>query len=209
MENPVKIHILKLASIYIGKPFWKTKYHFEGMAERMSKDELRDAMDWITDHFSFLENRDGEVASLQSIIDRTKSAILRKSVSGLVIDPYNCLESKHESEHLGISAMLSRLISFSSAHSLSTWFVAHPTKQPYDAKSKPLDGNAIAGSHSWNSRSDVGLSLFLEGNDNQPIVNIWKSRFSWIAKRGQQKLQYHVATGRFSDLPEENFDWST
>ena len=201
MENPVKIHVLKLASIYIGKPF------FEGPTQRMSKSELREAMQWIDDHFVFLENRDGEVASLQSIIDRTKSAILRKNVSGLVIDPYNCLESKHESEHLGISEMLSRITSFSAAHQLSTWFVAHPTKQPYDAKSKPLDGNAIAGSHAWNSKSDVGVSLFLEGNDNQPIVNIWKSRFHWIAKRGQQRLQYHVGSGRFSDLPEENFDW--
>ena len=201
MENPVKIHVLKIASIYIGKPF------FDGPTERMSKSELREAMEWIDDHFVFLENRDGEVASLQSIIDRTKSAILRKNVSGLVIDPYNCLESKHESEHLGISEMLSRITSFSAAHELSTWFVAHPTKQPYDAKSKPLDGNAIAGSHAWNSKSDVGVSLFLEGNDNQPIVNIWKSRFHWIAKRGQQRLQYHVGSGRFSDLTEQDFDW--
>ena len=202
METPVKIFVLKLASLYNGKPF------FEGPTERMSKDELRTAMQWIDEHFVFLENLDGEVATLQSIIDRTKSAILRKSVSGLVIDPYNCLESKHESEHLGISEMLSRITSFSAAHQLSTFLVAHPTKQPYDAKSKPLDGNAISGSHSFNSKADVGISLFLEGNDNQPIVNIWKSRFHWIAKRGQQKLQYHVATGRFSDLEEEDFDWS-
>jgi len=202
METPVKILVLKIASLYTGLPF------FEGPTERMTTDQLRDAMKWIDEHFVFLENRDGEVATLQSIIDRTKSAILRKSVSGLVIDPYNCLESKHESEHLGISEMLARITSFSAAHQLSIWFVAHPTKQPYDSKSKPLDGNAIAGSHSWNSKSDVGISLFLEGNDNQPIVNIWKSRFDWIAKRGQVKLQYDVATGRFSDLKEEDFDWS-
>ena len=202
MENPVKIHVLKLASIYTGKPF------FEGPTARMSKPELKNAMEWIDDHFVFFENRDGEISSLQSIIDRTKSAILRKNVSGLVIDPYNCLESKHESEHLGISEMLSRITSFSAAHQLSTWFCAHPTKQPYDLKSKPLDGNSIAGSHAWNSKSDVGVSLFLEGSDNQPIVNIWKSRFHWIAKRGQQKMQYHVESGRFSDLPEEDFDWN-
>ena len=201
MENPVKIHVLKLASLYTGKPF------FEGPTDRMSKDELSDAIKWIDEHFVFLENRDGEGATLQSIIDRTKSAILRKSVSGLVIDPYNCLESKHESEHLGISEMLSRITSFSAAMSLSTWFVAHPTKQPYDQKSKPLDGNAIAGSHAWNSKTDVGISLFLEGDDNQPIVHVWKSRFHWIAKRGQQKMQYHVGSGRFSDLEEEDFNW--
>jgi len=205
MENPTKIHLLKLASIYINKPF------FEGPTERMTKDELRDAMRWIDEHFVFLENRDGEVATLKSILDRTASSILRQGTRGLVIDPYNFLESKHENEHLGISEMLSRTIQFGRSHKLSTFFVAHPTKQPYDVKEKPLDGNSISGSASWLAKADVGISLYRtnDPNDHQPIVYIWKARFPWVAKRGQQKLQYHVATGRFSDLPEEAFDWST
>jgi len=204
MENPVKIHILKLAALHIGKPF------FEGPTERMSKDELQDAIEWINNHFSFLENRDGEVATIKSILDRTASSILRQGTRGLVIDPYNFLESKHDSEHLGISELLSRTIQFSRSHSLSTFFVAHPTKQPYDAKERPLDGNSISGSASWFAKADVGVSLFRtnDPNDHTPIVNIWKARFPWVAKRGQVKLQYDVATGRFSDLPEEDFDWS-
>jgi len=204
MENPVKIHILKLAALYTNKPF------FEGPTERMSKDELQDAIEWINNHFSFLENRDGEVATLKSILDRTASSILRQGTQGLVIDPYNFLESKHENEHLGISEMLSRTIQFSQAHKLSTFFVAHPTKLPYDMKERPLDGNAISGSASWLAKCDVGVSLFRtsDPNDHTPIVNIWKARFPWIAKRGQMKLQYDVVTGRFSDLPEEDFDWS-
>ena len=204
MENPVKIHILKLAALYTNKPF------FEGPTERMSKDELQDAIEWINNHFSFLENRDGEVATIKSILDRTASSILRQGTRGLVIDPYNFLESKHDSEHLGISELLSRTIQFSRSHSLSTFFCAHPTKQPYDAKERPLDGNAISGSASWFAKADVGVSLFRTSDPNYhtPIVNIWKARFPWIAKRGQQKLQYDVATGRFSDLEEEDFDWN-
>ena len=203
MENPVKIHILKLAALHTGKPF------FEGPTERMSKDELQDAIEWINNHFSFLENRDGEVATLKSILDRTASSILRQGTRGLVIDPYNFLESKHENEHLGISEMLSRTIQFSRSHSLSTFFCAHPTKIPYDSKERPLDGNSISGSASWLAKADCGVSLFRtsDPNDHTPIVNIWKARFPWIAKRGQQKLQYDVASGRFSDIPEEDFDW--
>ena len=204
MENPVKIHILKLAALYTNKPF------FEGPTERMSKDELQDAIEWISNHFSFLENRDGEVATIKSILERTASSILRQGTRGLVIDPYNFLESKHENEHLGISEMLSRTIQFSQAHKLSTFFCAHPTKMPYDMKERPLDGNAISGSASWLAKADIGISLFRtsDPNDHTPIVNIWKARFPWIAKRGQMKLQYDVVTGRFSDLPEEDFDWS-
>ena len=106
--------------------------------------------------------------------------------------------------------MLSRTIQFSRSHSLSTFFCAHPVKQPYDAKERPLGGNSISGSASWLAKSDCGISLFRtsDPNDHTPIVSIWKARFPWIAKRGQQKLQYDVATGRFSDLEEEDFDWS-
>ena len=204
MENPVQIHILKIASLYNGKPF------FEGPTERMSKDELQDAIEWINNHFSFLENRDGEVATIKSILERTASSILRQGTQGLVIDPYNFLESKHENEHLGISEMLSRTIQFSQAHKLSTFFCAHPTKMPHDMKERPLDGNAISGSASWLAKADIGVSLFRtsDPNDHTPIVNIWKARFPWIAKRGQQALQYDVTNGRFSDLPEEDFNWS-
>ena len=106
--------------------------------------------------------------------------------------------------------MLSRTIQFSQAHKLSTFFCAHPTKMPHDMKERPLDGNAISGSASWLAKADIGVSLFRtsDPNDHTPIVNIWKARFPWIAKRGQQALQYDVTNGRFSDLPEEDFNWS-
>jgi hypothetical protein len=205
MENPVHIHILKLAALRNGLPF------FEGPTERMSKTELREATDWINDRFCFLENRDGEVATIDSIISRTKDALLRLGINGLLIDPYNFIENRDSrNEHQSISEMLSKVIVFAQAHQLVVFFVAHPTKQPFDAKSKPLDGNAISGSYSWSAKSDYGVSLFRtsDPNDHTPVVSVWKARFPWIAKRGEVSLNYDVATGRFSDLEEKDFDWS-
>ena len=205
MENPVHIHILKLAALRSGSPF------FEGPTERMSKNELREATNWINDHFCFLENRDGEVATIDSIIGRTKDALLRLGVNGLLIDPYNFLENKNvENEHQSISQILSKTITFAQAHQLTVFFVAHPTKQPYDSKDTPISGNAISGSASWNAKADVGVTVFRtsDPNDHTPQVSVWKARFPWIAKRGAVSLNYDVATGRFSDLEEEDFDWS-
>ena len=204
MENPVHIHILKLAALRNGLPF------FEGPTERMSKTELREATDWINDRFCFLESKDGEVATIDSIISRTKDALLRLGINGVLIDPYNFIENRDSrNEHQSISEMLSKIISMAQSLSLTVFFVAHPTKQPYDQKEKPLSGNAISGSYSWTAKSDYGVSLFRtsDPNDHTAVVSVWKARFPWIAKRGQQKLQYDVATGRFSDL-EDNFDWS-
>jgi myo-inositol-hexaphosphate 3-phosphohydrolase len=176
----------------------------------MSKNQLREATDWLNDRFCFLESKDGEVATIDSIISRTKDALLRLGINGLLIDPYNFIENRDSrNEHQSISEMLSKIICMAQAHQLVVFFVAHPTKRPFDQKEKPLDGNAISGSYSWLSKSDYGVSLFRtsDPNDHTPVVSVWKARFPWIAKRGEQKLQYDVATGRFSDLPD-NFDWS-
>ena len=206
MENPVPIHILKLAALKTQKPF------FEGPTERMSKQELRESIDWINDRFCFLENKDGEVATIDSIIRRSRDALLRLGINGLLIDPYNFLEptNKNTNEHQEISANLSKIISFSQEANLTVFFVAHPTKQyPQGEKEKPVDGNAISGSYSWASKTDFGVTLFRtnDPNDHTPEVIVWKSRFNWIAQRGSQKLSYDVATGKMSDI-KDNFDWS-
>ena len=105
---------------------------------------------------------------------------------------------------------MSKTITFAQAHQLTVFFVAHPTKQPYDSKDTPISGNAISGSASWNAKADVGVTVFRtsDPNDHTPQVSVWKARFPWIAKRGAVSLNYDVATGRFSDLEEEDFDWS-
>lgn len=207
MENPPHIHILKMSALHCGKPF------FEGPKfERMSKNELCESTDWINDHFCFLENKDGEVATIDSILDRTKDALLRLGVNGLLIDPYNFLENRNvENEHQSISQILSKTITFAQAHQLTVFFCAHPTKMPFgESQDRPINGNAISGSASWNAKADVGITVFRtnDPNDHTPQISIWKARFPWIAKRGAVSLNYDTATGRFSDIEDSKFDWS-
>lgn len=121
-ENPPHMHIAKLAEKIVGKPF------FEGFTPRMSEKELADAVDFINDHFVFLESKDGNVSTIESIIERTRQAVMRLGVRGVLIDPYNFIDVPGESENKAISDMLTKITVFAKAHDLHIWFVAHPQK---------------------------------------------------------------------------------
>jgi len=212
MENPVSTHLAKLSEKIIGKRF------YEGNSERMSKAELEEAKAFIEKHFVFLEQKDGNLQTIDSIIDCTKQAIMRfgSSSYGLIIDPYNFVEQRsggNENQSMSISEMLSKLIAFGQSHDLIIFFIAHPVKQyrNQDGKYPVPDGHSISGSASWLAKCQAGFTIHRSGNadDHQPEIHVWKMRFKWHGKMGSVKLNYDINTGRFSDLPEEDFDWST
>ena len=212
MENPIPVHLAKLSEKITGKRF------FEGPSERMTVQELNGAKDFIEKHFVFLEQRDGNLQTIDGIIDSTKQAIMRfgSSSYGLVIDPYNFVEQRGiDNEHQSISQMLSKLIAFGQAHDLIIFFIAHPTKQyPNQDGEYPIPtGNSISGSASWFSKCDIGLTIHRSDKmQNQPEIHVWKCRFKWIGKTttggNPVKLNYDLSNGRFTDIPEKDFDWS-
>jgi twinkle protein len=196
-ENPPAIHIAKLAEKIVGKPF------HEGTLPRMRKDELEDVLGYINNHYVFLENRDGSMATIASIIDRTKQAIMRLGVRGLVIDPYNYIRMENsDNENLSISEMLSEISMFAKSSGIAVFFIAHPVKiYPRDDGTQPVPkGNHISGSSAWWAKADVGLTVHRAaiGTD----IHCWKSRFKWLGKQGQTTLGYDVPTGRYFESAE-------
>ena len=189
-ENPPHMHIAKLAEKVAGKPFFGN--------DRMSTQERDDALAFINDHFVFLQSHDGAPATVQSIIDRTKQAVMRMGVRGLVIDPYNYLDIGADNEHHAISRMLTDIVLFCKSHELHVWFVAHPAKQIPD--SGPPKGQHISGSAAWFAKADMGITVHRKGNDVE--VHCWKSRFKWIGKMGMVELDYDLPTGRYFDVPQ-------
>lgn len=189
-ENPPHMHIAKLAEKVAGKPFFGN--------DRMSAQERDDALAFINEHFVFLQSHDGAPATVQSIIDRTKQAVMRMGVRGLVIDPYNYLDIGADNEHQAISRMLTDIVLFCKSHELHVWFVAHPAKQIPD--SGPPKGQHISGSAAWFAKADMGITVFRKGNDVE--IHCWKSRFKWIGKVGMVELDYDLPTGRYFDIPQ-------
>ena len=190
-ENPPAMHIAKLAEKITGKPF------YSGIKERMSEDELSEAMSFIEDHFMFLESKDGNLSTIDSIIDRTKQAIMR-GANGLLIDPYNYVESTGGEEHSSISQMLTRITSFAKAHSIHVWFVAHPQKMypKEDGSYSVPKGMNISGSAAWFAKADLGITVH-RGEDGVE-VHCWKSRFEWVGQQGMALLDYDISTGQYS-----------
>jgi len=195
-ENPPPLHIAKIAEKIVGKPF------FDGMTPRMSQEEADDALDYIHDHWMFLEQRSGEAATLDSILDRAQQAVMRMGVRGLVIDPYNYIaqSSKVDNEHQGINEMLTRLVSFARSNGIHIWFIAHPAKMPTDADGKTAvpKGMNISGSAAFFAKADLGVTV--HQNKNKEVeVHCWKVRFKWLGSVGKTTLHYDIPTGRYSE----------
>lgn len=199
-ENPPHMHIAKLAEKVIGKPFFGN--------QRMSEDERDYALGFLNQHFVFLQSHDGAPATVQSIIDRTKQAVMRMGVRGLIIDPYNYLQMDTESEHTAISKMLTDIVLFCKSHELHAWFVAHPAKQLPD--SGVPKGQHISGSAAWFAKADMGVTVHRNGNQTE--VHVWKSRFKWVGKIGKIELKYDLPTGTYSDkepiVGNTDYDWN-
>ena len=193
-EHPPHMHIAKLAEKVTGKPF------YDGLGQRMTEEDLADAVEFINDHFVFLESKDGGMSTIDSVIDRTKQAVMRLGVRGLVIDPYNYIEQAGTEEHNSISYMLSKITSFAKAHGIHVWFVAHPQKMypREDGTYAVPKGMNISGSAAWFAKADLGITI--HRTEDCVEVHCWKSRFKWVGQQGVACLAYDMSNGRYEDF---------
>ena len=192
-ENPPHMHIAKLAEKVTGKPF------YDGLGPRMTEEELEEAIAFINEHFVFLESKDGGMSTIDSVIERTKQAVMRLGVRGLIIDPYNYIEQSGSEEHNSISHMLSRITAFAKAHGIHVWFVAHPQKMypREDGTYAVPKGMNISGSAAWFAKADLGITV--HRSEDCVEIHCWKSRFKWTGQQGVACLTYELSNGRYRD----------
>ena len=195
-ENEPKFHIAKLMSKLTGKPF------FQGQHERLNEYELDQALDFINQHFTFIHQADGSMATLDSILERLKVAVMRNGIRGCVIDPYNYISRPNNiNETEWISDMLTRVRVFAQAHGIHIWFVAHPAKmQRENGKVPAPKGYDISGSAAWFAKADCGLTVHRsDPTSNTCEIILWKIRFSWIGKQGETRLVFDKVTSRYME----------
>lgn len=196
-ENEPRLHIAKLMAKRARKPF------FKGMQARMDEYSFRAALDWVNDHFTFLQQEDGALSDLDSILSRLRVAVLRFGIRGAIIDPYNFIDRPRDiSETEWVSYMLSKIKAFAMAHGIHIWFVAHPVKlqKGLDGKLPVPGGYDISGSAAWFAKADCGLTVHRQQDVNplEAQIHIWKIRFSWVGKQGETRLYYDVGTTRYN-----------
>ena len=204
-ENPPKYHLPKLASKLSCKPF------FHGHGTRMTPTERDGALSWIRRHFYFLHDDNGELSSLDSIIERIRIAVLRYGINAAVIDPYNYISAEGDTETKWVNDMLTKLKVLAKSHDIALFIVAHPTKLIYDkeGKIKPPLGYDISGSANWYNKTDYGITVHRDIRTTPTISKIilWKLKFNWMGDPGDVELTYNTSTMSYEEISYAGPEW--
>ena len=207
-EHSTQFHIRRMVQMYIQKGF------DEGFSNRMSKEELNKAIDFIHKHFFFIETKDS-VPSIDLILSIVKSSIFKHGINGLVIDPFNEVSAKRsgnvrEDEH--IRDFISLCKRFSRIYEIITWVVAHPTKLPKgtDGSYLPPTAYYISGAAHWHNMADAVLTVHRDFDTSTTSVITRKIREQDLyGKIGQASFQYNYNKHRFlPSVREVKNDWS-
>lgn len=195
-ENyPVRLHMMKLAEKYIGKPY------NPGPHERMTKAEAATAKDWIGQHFSWVMP---ERPSLDEIMDRARALVFRLGIRCLVIDPWNEVEHSRpvgSTEADYVSESLRRLRQFARKHELLVVVVAHPkllekrTDGTYPVPT-PYD---ISGGAMWRNKADNCIAIYADPTDKNGAieVHVQKVKFKLFGQVGMVAMRWDRLTGRY------------
>ena len=148
--------------------------------------------------------------TIENILEKGASAVMRYGVRILVIDPFNFIQSEQKTG-LGtdvVSDMLTKVQLFAKQHGILVFFVAHPTK-PFvrDGKKNVCTGVDVSGSMAWFSKADTGLTIYR--SESGVEIHNWKARWGWQGKMGSVNMIFNPINGRYAEAEEieDNFDW--
>ena len=207
-ENPPKFHIAKLCEKVIGAPFHNDAYG----RHRISQTELQSALSTLNNSVKFIrcDSPDDRPPTIDWIVDRAKNLVRQVGINGLVIDPYNEIEStrdKNLSETEFISLLLSKLKRFAQTYDVHVWIVAHPRKMNAIDGVIPVVGlYDISGSAHWANKADLGWCVTRDRNNpSLPVeVHVLKVRFKECGTSGGvAKFSWDKASGRYTEFVDE------
>lgn len=193
-------HVAKLLEKYIGKPFNR------GPTERINATEKDIGITWLREHVILL---DPEEPSLPKLLESIKHLVLRKGVRGVILDPWNEIETARpegvtETEHIGQS--LRTIRRFARQHEVKVWIVAHPKQLQKDPKTGqyPVVGPyEISGSANWHNKPDCCISIWRERNPDKMTseveVHVQKVKSKYVGRLGCARLNWDIKNGRYSD----------
>jgi twinkle protein len=187
------------AEVFIGKPFWP-----KGGIEGMTDAEVLAAEAWIKDRVTMLVcDAEDEAPTLEWILERARTAVLRDGVTDLLIDPWNEIDQqrqRNETETDYIGRSLQRLKAFGLRHGCNIWVIAHPTKPTglkTGEKRPPPGPYDISGAAHWANKADLGITIH-SPDPGRTEVHLWKTRFRRFGKRGEvATLDFDEVTGRY------------
>lgn len=208
-EHSTSMHIRRLVQMHLKKPF------DEGFKNRMTKGELNKGLDFINNHFYFIETKDA-IPSIELILSVAKSAVYKHGINGLIIDPFNEVSAvrqnnQREDEH--IRDFISLCKRFTRVYEIVCWVIAHPTKLPKttDGSYLPPTAYDISGASHWHNQSDAVLTVHRDFDDNSTNVITRKIREQDLyGKIGECKFIYNTEKRCFEPYTKivSDVDWN-
>ncbi len=198
-ENyPLDAHMEKLAKKWTGKPY------YAGAIERMTEQELIEFHEVMEGMLHFM-NPD-EVKNIDEILDRAQALIMRHGLRGLILDPWNRIETMRpssvtETEYIG--QCLSKLQWFARNHDIHIWLVAHPRimRRAVDGSVPVVTAYDLAGSANFYNMSDNILVVHRHKEDSSLPVEVYvqKVRFSDLGRLGKCELLFDAVCEGYRD----------
>tara|TARA_R110000824_G_scaffold144529_1_gene312479 strand:- start:1229 stop:2926 length:1698 start_codon:yes stop_codon:yes gene_type:complete len=197
---PMQLHFSVLAEKLIGKSFRKiTRY------DRMTKNELHSAKNFISEHFHWIRP-DGDVYTIDAILETAKGLIRRHGINALIIDPYNKINANigGENETNFINKFLTKLTIFKQKYDIHIFLVAHPRKMQkqdngmYDVPTL----YDVAGSANFYNQVDNGITVYRDFKQQLTRVLVQKVKFRHIGELGEAQFKYNLQNGRYSEMGE-------
>ncbi len=139
---------------------YTNKHIDDRMGNKMTTDELLDAIKFFTDHFIYVYP--DEAQDLETIHVIFRSLILRHGIDGFLIDPWNQLDHIIDSrEDLYLSKALKEIKKFAMVNDVSYNIIAHPKGMLPNKEGKLPDIEVwhVAGGPMWNNKSDNIISI--------------------------------------------------
>lgn len=198
-NHPVSEHVIKLLELYTGLPFYGAP------TERMSPDRIKEGLEWVHDHFTFISPEDTDDWTPKGVLGIGKSLVLRKGIKGIILDPYNEFDHARPngmSETEYISQTLSHSRNFARSHQVHLWWVAHPfkLKQRENGTYPVPDLYDISGSAHWKNKADMGVTVYRE--EDHVLIDVQKVRFKHCGQVGAHKMSFNISNNRYEDFKE-------
>ncbi len=169
-----------LVEMYVGK--WKTD---------MKKEEYIEACEFIGQHIFFVYPENEH--DIESVHEKFRHLILKKGLDGVMIDPFNQLDSMqkaYQREDQYLSSILKDIKRFALLNGICYNIIAHPKSPSYkEDRSLPVaDMYDLAGGAMWGNKIDNILSYYrprFHEDKNSKEVEIWIQKIKRKRTGGQ------------------------
>jgi twinkle protein len=195
-ENwPSELHILKLVEKLLGKSAFKA-----------NSNELLTAKEFLIDKIYWIYPEEGY--GLETILEKTRQAVLRYGIQWFVIDPWNKIEHQDDSTNY-ISRCLDLISNFNKKNGTHAFIVAHPTKMKFNYDEGKYDVPGlydISGSANFYNKADIGMSMYKEENMKNTLY-VQKVKFKFWGQAGQIEYNWNPDNGRYSEQAVDYLNW--